>query len=1366
MMHRFNSIVAVLSVFSAVSLASATQPPTQPWFPKAPPLPAPAGQVIRVTNVQQLFQAADDINSGGTILVADGQYMMPRYFELHTDRVTLRSESGHRDRVVLDGAQSKHGELVGISHCRGVTISDLTIQNIKWNGFKINSNKYATHVTIRNCVIHNIWQRGIKGPAVDKKDRGSFWPTACRIEYCLFYNDRPKQYADDPTDTADTFKGNYIGGIDAMYANEWVIADNVFMGIHGRTGEGRGAVFLWNQSQDCTVERNIIVDCDCGICLGNHHRNAETRWHDRGCVVRNNLVTRCAETGILAAHTRDCQIIHNTIHDPASHLHRLLWVLDDNDGLLVANNLLSGPKVLDTGSSKITNRNNIAAANLADAFVDAQSGNLRLKHALTKLDGSIDSAATDIDGRQRPVHPNAGAHQFVASPAVQPKPLGAISSPQVRAGSRQAKTPPDWVAAMRQVHTGFHGTQGYVAQFGDSITYSMAFWSPMSWTYPDQYLTENDGFPKTPPNARWRDVLLGARDKGPKFANYSGWRVGQLRTAMGAVLEREKPEIAMIMIGSNDISGDRVPEKYAAQLAEVVEKCMTAHCVPLLSTIPPRRGHAKSVAKANQIIRRLAARKRVPLVDFYAACLRLQPGDKWDGTIISSDGVHPSGGETHVYTDENIRTCGYALRNWLNFQMVRQIYFHVLHPIAATKETSPRAAAADVNTNRQTVASHQTVTPTTRQKNLPGERSWTAVCSPRVLASEVADAYSMRTFGQFDRWRDLAPDAKAYEIYRYLADTHTGLFHMNVVAEGDDGLSEFVQIRDPVKIINVYGYAYCGILGPTMAGVCEGVGLGPGRTLVLRDWNHVLAETSYNGRWHYLDLDVRAVFRRKDGSLASMEEARQDASLWHDRGPLFFPNDPLDATRAIYQKTPVETYYGFQQSGHTMDYVLRPGERFTRWWQPQGGRWQHLERYNKEPWLLKLLEMAPRGPKPNHRHFSIQNHGNGQFVYEPNLTNKYSDFAHGVYDRTNVTVTEQGVTLQRDGVGAVVFEVRSPYIIVPQVGEMERVDDDCQASVIQFGGRHVTPSLSLDNGVTWYPLPFDGNGHAARDDTQAGTDNQTTTIDLTRWVSGRYGYLLKLAIEGRADDALLRHLKMTTWVQVAPASLPTLHKGRNRMTLVTGDHYGKQTRVVEVRSRASHPEQLLKYLVTPPRDYDPSRKSARIHGAVTVKVNPPPGTKIAWFTATGQFRTHQRDAAGKTNNQMAYAVNEPADFHVIYQADVPTYTQHWNYNAAREVVLDTPAKSLFVRYTGDPALNNFAIYAHCLPDRPQVTPPLAVTHTWLEDGKQKQVRKTLDEDGTYEVIVPGLPANVSIELAVKSLPQSDDQGLHSGSGKQ
>ena len=79
-------------------------PPHQAWYPRAPGLPKPAGPVIRAANVRELFAAAGQVPPGGTILVADGHYLLTACLDLHTDNVTLRSESAQRDKVVLDGA--------------------------------------------------------------------------------------------------------------------------------------------------------------------------------------------------------------------------------------------------------------------------------------------------------------------------------------------------------------------------------------------------------------------------------------------------------------------------------------------------------------------------------------------------------------------------------------------------------------------------------------------------------------------------------------------------------------------------------------------------------------------------------------------------------------------------------------------------------------------------------------------------------------------------------------------------------------------------------------------------------------------------------------------------------------------------------------------------------------------------------------------------------------------------------------------------------------------------------------------------------------------------------------------------------------
>jgi len=396
------------------TLTQSLNPPVQSWFPKAPPLPPPRGEVIRVSSVEELFEAVKSINPGGTILIADGHYYMPRYLGIETDNVTMRSESGQRERVIIDGINSRHGELIGVSRCSGVTIADLTIQNIMWNGFKINSNTNVQKVTIYNCIIHNIWQRGIKAVGVPEENRESIRPRDCRIQYCLFYNDRAKRFSDDPKDTPEDFNGNYVGGIDAMYATNWIISDNVFVGIQGRTRSARGAIFIWHDARDCIVERNIIIDCDVGIALGNSHRGPGTKIHCIGFIVRNNFVTRAPESGILADYTNNCKILHNTVHDPHNRLRRLIRLVHDNDGLLVANNLLSGPEMRKESQSQITYKQNLEKE-LTEYFVDPDSGNLHLRESVNKFAGKTEllpEVTEDIDQQPRSQTPEIGADEL------------------------------------------------------------------------------------------------------------------------------------------------------------------------------------------------------------------------------------------------------------------------------------------------------------------------------------------------------------------------------------------------------------------------------------------------------------------------------------------------------------------------------------------------------------------------------------------------------------------------------------------------------------------------------------------------------------------------------------------------------------------------------------------------------------------------------------------------------------------------------------------------------------------------------------------------------------------------------------------
>ena len=385
----------------------------QPLRPAAPPLPEPEGNVVTVDTADRLYAAVTRAQPGTTILLADGRYALSQPLHIRADQVSLRGRSGDRTKVVLDGG-GKLAEAIWLSTCSDVTVANLTIRDVQANGIKLNSDKNVQRLRVYNCEFRNVWQRAIKAVAVPAADRDRLAPQDCRIEYCLFANDRPKKYGDDPNDTPASFGGEYIAGLDLMYATRWVIRDNVFRGINGRTGQGRGAVFLWCDSRECVIERNVIVDCDAGISLGNALHGPKDPPHCISCIVRNNCVTHAPEGGIAALYTKDCKILHNSVCDPTGKIGRGIRVELAADGLLVANNLLAGPKVIINTPSRVETRDNREGINPA-VFVDAATGDLHLTERVDGVTGAgklLPDVRRDLDSRRRGERVDLGAHDL------------------------------------------------------------------------------------------------------------------------------------------------------------------------------------------------------------------------------------------------------------------------------------------------------------------------------------------------------------------------------------------------------------------------------------------------------------------------------------------------------------------------------------------------------------------------------------------------------------------------------------------------------------------------------------------------------------------------------------------------------------------------------------------------------------------------------------------------------------------------------------------------------------------------------------------------------------------------------------------
>jgi hypothetical protein len=610
----------------------------------------------------------------------------------------------------------------------------------------------------------------------------------------------------------------------------------------------------------------------------------------------------------------------------------------------------------------------------------------------------------------------------------------------------------------------------------------------------------------------------------------------------------------------------------------------------------------------------------------------------------------------------------------------------------------------------------------------------------RVTSEHTADTSDLHRFRQFVPWKDKTGNDLALAIWRYLCDYETGVYHFNEVLDGSDSFDEYATVRDPLKILNVYNMGYCGIFGPVLDGIFQGVGFEQGRSFGLVRWNHCATEVWYDNAWHYFDMDVRGILLDSTGTAVSLEEAQRNRSLWvapPRRIEPFFPNE-TDKGRVfdIYHDSPVYRYYRWFEGTHTMDFYLRQGESFTRWWTPQGGRWHHLPRYSREKWVRDLLLTPPVGMKPNHRDFTRWNHGNGLFHYVPDLSAKSTDFQDGAYAVHNLTPGDQGLHLVSAGDAEAVFEVFTPYIIVAKINDLDNPADDAEASVVTLEATlPLTLAVSVDHGLTWKPVETVPSGKKA--------------VDLTKLVKGTYSYLLRLSASGAEKQAAIKTLSIDTWVQVAPISLPGLKKGENRLQYEVGDRYGLRTIPMLITPDTSNPRDLERYVVAMPQDYDPQRHTSRIVGETILRLAAPDGMKIAWLSVGATFRTHQGEQAAKTDNRIAYAVGEPRDFKGIYRSMVPTWVSHWRYNWDTDIRLDQPAEVVYVKFHGDPGLNTMRACLHVLPnDSPNTG--VRIRHTYAIDGRRYEKAVDLAEPAAYTVSCDGDPENVSVTIAVLS----------------
>jgi lysophospholipase L1-like esterase len=248
-----------------------------------------------------------------------------------------------------------------------------------------------------------------------------------------------------------------------------------------------------------------------------------------------------------------------------------------------------------------------------------------------------------------------------------------------------------WVAPMKQVHAKFTGKAGAFAQFGDSITVTMAYWAPLRYERKGVDPAGQKAFDLVNPY-----MLKDCWDKwkGPDYGNNGSMTIRWADENVDRWLKKLNPEVVLIMFGTNDLNQLKIDE-YEQKTRAVVRRCLDNGTVVILSTIPPRSGKLEQCREFAGVVKKIGGDMKTPVVDYFGQCLKRRPED-WDGTmakfkdgdkdvyqvptLISKDGVHPSNPKKFAgdYSEEGLRSNGFALRNYLTLVAYADVIEKVL----------------------------------------------------------------------------------------------------------------------------------------------------------------------------------------------------------------------------------------------------------------------------------------------------------------------------------------------------------------------------------------------------------------------------------------------------------------------------------------------------------------------------------------------------------------------------------------------------------------------------------------------------------------------------------------------------------------
>ena len=244
----------------------------------------------------------------------------------------------------------------------------------------------------------------------------------------------------------------------------------------------------------------------------------------------------------------------------------------------------------------------------------------------------------------------------------------------------------DYVPAMKEVTKKFKGTQGVILLLGDSITYANpnTSWARygagqtgevklfLKWAHANEK-SEIDG---------WHLASVDVAN-GRSHTASSGMTTGEFLAggknglpSLADILKKHNPQMAIYMLGTNDMrAGESAIAGAVANVEKALDAILAHNTIPILSTIPPMKGKNPAIEKYNAELKKLAEKKKIPLLDLFGELKAINPElDSW-----LQDGVHLTAGNAAAApTEENFKKSGYLARCYFNVLKAMEVKAKVI----------------------------------------------------------------------------------------------------------------------------------------------------------------------------------------------------------------------------------------------------------------------------------------------------------------------------------------------------------------------------------------------------------------------------------------------------------------------------------------------------------------------------------------------------------------------------------------------------------------------------------------------------------------------------------------------------------------